>query len=181
MREIQLTQGKVAVVSDEDYEWLNRCRWQFTGGYARRTMYFGTDENGKRIKETIWMHRLIMNCPDGFVVDHIDGDVLNNQRDNLRICTNRENLLNQKSPPRFGKKYKGVYKIGNRFSVRIVDKGKRLNIGYFSNEEAAANAYNYFAIRFHGEFAWLNSVEPMEFEEWKAYMTSRRELPTYEL
>lgn len=89
MKEIQLTQGKVALVDDEDFDWLNQYRWYYHKGgtkltYARGRMHEGSNK-------LVLMHRAIMNPPDNMVIDHRDGNGLNNQRANLWICTNLEN------------------------------------------------------------------------------------------
>lgn len=104
MREIELTKGKVAKVSDEDFELLSQRLWQYGTGYAIGTT--GKDPNRKREM----MHRVIMNAPKGMEVDHIDGDGLNNQRSNLRIVTRAENLRGRHRA--WGKiKYKGVTQV----------------------------------------------------------------------
>lgn len=171
-KEIPLTQGKIAIVDDEDYEFLSQWRWQYTGGYARRTVYHGRDENGKRIRDVVWMHRLIANPPDGMVVDHINGNEMDNRRDNLRVCTNKDNLRNQKRNKDYG--YKGVTKHSNHtWLVRLVYNKETIRIGVFSDEVASANAYNYYAQEYFGEFARLNEVPYMEKEEWMSYRRSK--------
>jgi hypothetical protein len=89
MKEIPLTQGKIAIVDDEEYELFIKYKWCVGGGYARRNDSF----KGKRI--TLQMHRVITNCPMGFEVDHIDGDKLNNRKDNLRVVNHRGNMQNR--------------------------------------------------------------------------------------
>src|SRR3989304_2105986 len=86
MKEIQLSQGKVALVDDEDFEMLNRYKWSAMRG--ANTYYAYTHiilESGKRT--SIAMHRVIMQTPVGYETDHRDRNGLNNQRFNLRICT----------------------------------------------------------------------------------------------
>lgn len=178
MKKIPLTQGKFALVDDEDFERLNQWKWQFTGGYVRRTVYHGTDENGKRIREVVWMHKLVVSCPPNFVVDHKDGNPLNNQKENLRICTGRENLYNQrKQASPASSSYKGVTLQHGKFLARLRVKGRLIVIGYFTDETAAACAYNHYAQMAFGEYASLNTVPVMEKEEWLKYRTSRKELP----
>jgi len=103
MKTIQLTQGKLTQVDDEDYDFLNQWKWYAKRNRKTEKFYAlrresDLIENGVKVKfgETICMHRIVMNCPQGMVVDHKDHDGLNNQKPNLRICTDRENLLNRK-------------------------------------------------------------------------------------
>lgn len=161
MKEIKLTQGKVTLVDDEDYDWLNLWRWQVDGkGYACRTEIISYDRSTKERKtRTIKMHRLIMDAPSDMQVDHIDRDKLKNIRSNLRLCTNAENGRNQnKQKGNWSSKYKGVTKVGEKYRARIRLDGKLIHIGYFSTEEDAGIAYNEHALKLHGEFARLNDI-----------------------
>lgn len=95
MSSIPLTQGRVVLVDDEDYEWLSERKWH--AHKSSTHWYAACWIKGKMIR----MHRLITDAPDGLVVDHINGDTLDNRRCNLRICTTRENniySLNKKFP-----------------------------------------------------------------------------------
>ncbi len=160
MKEILLTQNKVALVDDEDYDELSKYKWRIKVGdgglfYARRNKRI----NGKRIE--IPMHRQIMNTPKGMEVDHIDHNGLNNQKSNLRNCTTQENQFNV-SKIRGKSKYKGVctYKNGKRelFRVFISINKKQTFIGYYKTEIEAALAYNDAAQKHYGEFAQLNVI-----------------------
>ena len=97
VKEIPLTQGKVALVDDEDYEWLNQYNWQASNEkgrfYVKKGNYLGVI-NGKQRSTSVRMHRLIMNAPENMVVDHINGNGLDNRKENLRIVSNRQNLQN---------------------------------------------------------------------------------------
>lgn len=169
-REIPLTKGKVAIVDDEDYEFLSQWRWQYHEGYAVAGVYIGkVEDRNYYYNKRIWMHRLIMECPDEMVVDHIDGVGLNNTRKNLRICTPDQNRYNQR--PQTGRlsPYKGVTIRGDRYIARIRKEGVLYNIGSFTNEIACANAYNYYAKKYFGEFARINEVDWMSLEEWSKY------------
>lgn len=109
MKKIPLTKGQVALVDDEDYEMVSRYKW-YTQDinktlYAQRMIV--TKGTGKRV--TMFMHRLIMNTPQGMDTDHIDRNGLNNQKSNLRICTRTQNLLNRGMLKSNTSGYKGVY------------------------------------------------------------------------
>lgn len=166
MKEIKLTKGHVALVDDEDFEKLNQYKW-----HARITpnsIYVRTNikiKHPTRRQKSLHMHRLIMNCPEGMMVDHIDRNGLNNQKHNLRICTRSQNLMNSKKPKE-GKtsKYKGVNFIKDqrshnkpwRAEIRLNRKG--IVIGTFKTEKEAALAYNKKALELFGEFSRINEV-----------------------
>lgn len=162
MKEIKLTQGFVAMVDDEDFEWLNQWKWHArkddNGYYAGRSIYLGGGSKNQKIK-TISMHRLIMNTPKGMETDHIDHNGLNNQRHNLRNATHSQNQYNRL--PRGSSKYLGVTVLQNgkekgRITAEIRCNGRRINLGRFKTEEEAARAYDLKAKEFYGEFANLN-------------------------
>lgn len=155
MKEIKLSQhGKnrglyVALVDDDDFDYLNQFKWQVQankyGLYAKRHM------NGL----TIRMHWDIMG---GKLIDHIDGNGLNNQRNNLRFCTHSQNAMNKKSDKNTTSKYKGVcwYKTRSVWVGQIGINGKSTCLGYFTDEIEAAKAYDREAKILFGEFARLN-------------------------
>jgi hypothetical protein len=152
MREIQLTQGKVAIVDDADFEFLSQWKW-YAGRYAMRI----AKVNGR--KTTILMHRIILGLGSGVECDHINRNKFDNRRENLRACKHEENLRNR---PKMGRvrtsKYVGVCKSGTRsWKAKICFKGEHHYLGNrFSTEESAARAYDEAAKRLHGEFASLN-------------------------
>jgi hypothetical protein len=154
MKEIVLTQGKVTKVSDCDYEAVSSFgKWQF-GRYA----HCSRRVNGKQ--RSVSMHRFLMNPPEGKMVDHINGDSLDNRRENLRICDSSENAANMS--PRIGltSVYKGVSwdKSKGKWKADIRCRDKKLSLGRFSSEVDAAKVYNSKAKELFGEFARLNDV-----------------------
>lgn len=162
MKLIPLTRGKFAVVDDETFDELSKYKWFYTHyGYAGRSAKKHELEKG--YPNVILMHRQLVNAAKKEDVDHIDGDRLNNQISNLRICNRRQNLQNQAKVMRTKKgkatsKYKGVYwaKDREKWRATIRANGKRVAIGSYDNEKEAALAYNEYASKYFGEFARLN-------------------------
>jgi hypothetical protein len=150
--DIVLTKGYRTIVDVEDYDRLvQMATWQALE--RDHTVYAsGIDRaSGK----AALMHRVLLDCPDGMVVDHINGNGLDNRKQNLRICTNMENLHN--SRPMRGCRYKGVWKLKGYDLWYAVVNHKR--VGSFRSEREAALAYNRAAKQEYGEFAYLNKVE----------------------
>jgi hypothetical protein len=157
MQLIALSKGKFAKVDDEDYEWLSQWRWyaneQCPGRFYAERCYMGDD--GRKVHPK--MHRVIMGAPSNALVDHRDGDSLNNQRYNLRVCTKSQNLCNRSATRSNTSGYKGVFKQGEKYwMARISVGGRAIYLGNFNTPEAAAHAYDAAAIKYHGEFARLN-------------------------
>ena len=160
MKQIPLTQGKFALVDDEDYERLVAMgKWYFgAGAYAIRwvTTY---DSTGKRIKKTILMHRIIMGVENKYEVDHRYGDTLDNRKLNLRVCTKAENGQNRGKNKNNTSGFKGVWRSGtSRWRCRICVNRTHIHVGYYESLESAAKAYNAAALKYHGEFAKLNEI-----------------------
>lgn len=104
------------------------------------------------------MHRLITDAPAGLQVDHINGDKLDNRKENLRVCTQHENRMNLAKPKRNSYKFKGVAfntQYG-KWSANISVNGRANYLGLYISEEDAAHAYDYYAKKYFGEFANLN-------------------------
>jgi hypothetical protein len=157
MKEIKLTRGLVALVDDEDFDYLNQFRWHcdkhYSTYYVSRTIKL---KNGKQ--KTILMHRVIMNTPEGMEVDHKDHNGLNCQKYNIRNCTHSQNKMNVKA---YGIiKYLGVDLIKKgKYRSKIKVNGITKHIGIFDNPELAAMAYDKKAKYYFGEFANLNFKE----------------------
>lgn len=149
MKEIQLTQGKIALIDDEDFEEINKYRWCYSNnGYAVR------NKNGK----IILMHNIIMKDK---LIDHIDGNKLNNQKSNLRKCTNQQNQMNRKKSKNCTSRFKGVYfnKKSNKWMSRLILNKETIFLGEFKTEEDSAKAYDSKARELFGEFARCNFDE----------------------
>jgi hypothetical protein len=150
---IPLSQGKVAIVDDADFEWLSQWKWHYAKGYAVRNEGIYPD------RRTVYMHDKIMNPPDGMEVDHVKtGDNLNNQRYNLRICTRGQNMANTRVRAINTSGYKGVTwnKDHGRWQPQIKVNGKRKYLGFCDTAEDAAHVYDEAARKYFGEFAKLN-------------------------
>jgi len=140
MKEIKLSKrGKnrnlnlVALVDDQDYEWLNKFNW--AASKCKNTFY--AVKRSKRGEKPVRMHRLILGLTDPKILsDHEDRNGLNNQRSNLRIFS-----PNSTKRPWYS---------------RIVKDKKPKYLGSFVTEQEAAIVYNKAAIELHGEFANLN-------------------------
>ncbi len=152
MREIPLTEGKVALVDDEDYEWLSRWRWRLHAkgpGYASRR---------DRSRGSVLMHRAIMNADKGVVISHRNGNTLDNRRANLYAETRSQAGSRQRIRTGGQSAYKGVaWDVTNgHWVARIKVQGKRIYLGSFADDVAAARAYDVAALRYFGPLAVTN-------------------------
>jgi hypothetical protein len=168
MKLIPLTKGHFAQVDDCNFDWLSQWKWyaQVSGKnvYAVRNINDSTIQRAGRKRKTLGMHRVILNVIDKkILVDHRDGNGLNNQEANIRTCVHRQNTMNRGSKSGSVSAYKGVYfkKDNKIWAASISVDGKSKHIGYFECEIEAARHYNYWAKRYNGEFARYNDVSPM--------------------
>lgn len=159
MKQIPLSQGKFALVDDEDYGLVAQYKWCAKSKpdnrwYAARIFTV----NGK--KQSILLHRFLMNPKPGEQVDHINGNGLDCRKSNLRIATHAQNRHNSRVTKRSRSGLKGVWYTPSRHGWRsaIMANGKRISIGIFKSAYEAAKAYNNAAKRLHGDFAKLNEI-----------------------
>lgn len=155
-REVPISRGMVAVVDEQDYELVSgEMPWVALRGKNGNWYAYHSRRRGA---ERALMHRLIVGALPGEYVDHRNGDGLDNRRENLRRCTNAQNMWNVrcgrgKSP------YKGVsthpHTVG-RWRAYIVKGARQRHLGYFDTEIEAAMAYDVAAAEMFGEFAKLN-------------------------
>ncbi|MFA5934997.1 MAG: AP2 domain-containing protein [Candidatus Paceibacterota bacterium] len=156
MKEILLTQGKVALVDDEDFKRLNRYKWYAAKMgdtfYALRAIIV----NKKQI-----IHRMHWSIMKGKGVDHIYHNGLDNQKDNLRFCTKSQNGMNRKPNRNSKSPYKGAQwdKVQNKWRCAIVVNKKSIYLGVYVNDIDAAKAYDKAAKKYFGEFAYINFPE----------------------
>lgn len=159
MKEIKLTQGKVAIVDDCDYDELIKYRWCFgkvkghSVGYAIRFVTM----DGKR--KTILMHRVIMNPKPWEQVDHIGGYGLNNTRENLRLCCHMENHRNMHTHKSNMLGVKGISQPTTKrgYFARITVNYKQIYLGYFQTLEEAKEVRLAAEIKYFGDYRRKNS------------------------
>lgn len=149
MKLIPLTKGKFAKVDDEDFDRINQFKWCIT--FNNGKAYACRRSLGRKI----YLHWFLIREKG---VDHIDGDGLNNQKRNLRKCTQSQNLQNKIGNGK--SKLKGVWfwKSRGKYQANIQLNGKKRTIGYFDTAEDAANAYDSAAIALFGKFALTNKM-----------------------
>lgn len=156
MKEILLTQGKVALVDDADYERVNQHKW--CANKIGNNWYAIRATGGRRKKKFIYMHRSITAVAPGMYVDHRNHNGLDNRRENLRVCTNAQNTRSRGTGKNNTSGYKGVCwrKDRKRWSAKIKVNYVTIALGCFGSPEEAAKAYDE-AARFHfGEYALTN-------------------------
>lgn len=158
MKKIPLTKGRFAIVDNIDFKELSIYRWTFQGEK--------TNNNGYAIRDTsrgrVFMHRVILNAKKGKICDHINGNGLDNRRNNLRICTSGDNNKNSKVLRKNNTTgYKGVSFVAKNkkpWFAQIQVDGKNMYLGCFENIKDAARAYNKAAMAYHGIYAKINNI-----------------------
>jgi hypothetical protein len=156
---IPLTNGKKAKIDKEDYVKVSKYKWHNSLGYAQA---YSKDTPYNPVA----MHRLIMNDPIGFSIDHINHNRLDNRKCNLRFCNMSQNIANSLLSKINTSGYKGVdwHKGSRQWRARITINGKRFDLGNFKSIKNAAEAYNKKAKKIFGEFALLNKINLKEEE-----------------
>lgn len=157
MAEVLISNGNVALVDDEDFERVSQFHWhEDDAGYARTNVWKdGRKDSAPR------MHRLVLGGVDTRLhVDHKNGNRLDNRKNNLRISTCSQNLMNRGPQANNSSGYKGVIydKTRDKWRAEICVEKKRKYLGRFSTPEEAALAYNAAAKELHGEYAFINQV-----------------------
>lgn len=162
VREIPLTQGRVALVDEADLPLVCGVKWQAhnsrndPGGECWYAAGFIGHSHATRLR--VYMHRLILGVPRGQEVDHRNGNGLDNRRENLRVCSRGQNAKNLGKIAAATSRFRGVSWSHDRREWRaaIAANRRRYFLGTFSSEPEAARAYDAAAIRLHGPFARLN-------------------------
>ncbi len=152
---VPLVGGGYAIVDLLDYEKVEGFRWhRHPEGYAHACV----KRDGKWI--SLLMHRLLTGVSNGSIIDHTNGNGLDNRRKNLRVCSRAENDANADIWETNTSGYKGVsyYRSTGKWRVAFGVQGKSYYVGYYDTKEEAALAYNIVAFGLYGEFARLNKV-----------------------
>jgi hypothetical protein len=158
---LQLTQGKYALVDEDDFEAVSKHKWYAhpagQGVYARRDIHSTTG------KQRVYLHREILDAPKDAQIDHANYNTLDNRKSNLRLANKMLNMRNRRKVKRHGEsssEYKGVSLVKNtgKWHSYIHVNKRRVTLGYFENELDAARAYNQAAKKWFGEFALLNEI-----------------------
>lgn len=164
MKEIQLTQGKMALVDDEDFEWLSAWKWQAIKNkntfYACRAFH---RNNSLVERTTLSMHVAIWEhhngpVPEGHTIDHIDRNSLDNQKSNFRRATPTQQGQNRGMQSNNTSGFIGVYlhKQSQKYHARIGVERRKISLGLFDYPEEAARARDVASLQYYGEFAVLN-------------------------
>lgn len=153
MKEIRLLHGSIALVDDQDFEWLSEFTWfeyKASRGRVYAARFFAGRVQG--------MHRAITEASPEQQVDHANGKSLDNRRENLRPCTRAENSANVRVI-RSKSGFKGVYASGKSKPWRagIKCQQKCISLGYFATPDEAALAYDQAALHYFGDFAATNA------------------------
>lgn len=154
--QIQSKNGVTFLVSEQDAEkvialpWYARKNrsgvWRVTGFYREH-----------KVTRTITLSRFLLDAPSGLLVDHKDGNGLNNTRDNLRLATKAQNNRNRRICTASSNSFKGIVRVrSGRWEARISVNSVRISLGRFSSDVEAAKAYDSAALHYYGEFARLN-------------------------
>ncbi len=162
-RRIYLGEGEWTILDQQDYYRYREFKW-FIKGNGSKLYVLRSFKIGPKKTKMIAMHREIMNAPKGLVVDHKNGESLDNRRANLRLATQAQNIQNrQKTKSKTSSKFLGVYydRRTEMWAAKIKCNGKHIWLGRFKTEIEAARAYDAAAKKYFGEFARLNFPEAL--------------------
>ena len=157
-------QGQFTIFDDDDFDLVMQFKWSLSRkGYAQARV--PAKLKSKYNVKGIHLQRLLLwdKAQDGWIVDHINGNKLDNRRENLRLVTMSQSNMNRglihfERRQSIFSKYKGVWWDRNKWRAAITVAGKKIYLGRFFDENEAALAYNKAALLYHGEFACLNKI-----------------------
>ncbi len=147
---------KDLIVDDDLFDIIHQVTWTIVK-QSKNSSYAQNRMNGK----LVLLHRILMGANPWEMVDHINGNGLDNRLDNLRLCNKSTNAMNRdKTTVKKTSNYKGVHwnKQKSKWQVEIELNYKKKYIGRYENQEQAAHAYNGAAKIYHGAFARLNII-----------------------
>lgn len=155
-RKIPLTRGLFAIVDPEDYRRLSRFRWH---AHIGTSTFYAVRHRPGSCRKLIWMHRAILNVPAHLLVDHINGNGLDNRKSNLRPATKSQNCRNKRlGRTNTSSKYRGVHwhSRAGKWQASIRVNRKSIHLGYFHDELKAARAYDEASRKYHKNFGKPN-------------------------
>lgn len=135
-----------ALIDLEDVDKVKEYKWHISHGYVRSTT------------ANMFLHRLVMDCPEEMVIDHINHDTLDNRKSNLRVCTKQQNNMNKSFMSNNTSGYIGVHWANRekKWISKIIYKGKEIHLGYFNIKEDAIQARINAEIEYFGEYRNIN-------------------------
>lgn len=147
MAVIETSKGHQIFIDEDKVDELSSRKWCLSNGYP----------SARINKSLVYLHRYLMQPRDGQVVDHINGNKLDNRVENLRVCSVKDNSRNR-SGVKTRSGHKGIIwdKFNKKWLAAITVDRKYHNLGRFLEKEQAIEAYNRAAVKYFGEFAWLN-------------------------
>jgi hypothetical protein len=153
--------SKHQVLVDDEFDYLrNEYYWYLWGSSRHHTLYVVGQKRDDKSGKCYRLHRVITKAKLDDVVDHKNGNGLDNRLENLRVTNSTGNNRNARKRKNSTSKYKGVSKKDNSYTVQIqISKDKYKFKSGIKSEEEAARLYNEWAIKYHGEFAVLNKIE----------------------
>ena len=142
--------SKSSIPLASSFEW-----YQGKDGYP--IAYKSLDDPNLKLGHGVKLHKLLVDCPKGLVIDHINRDKLDNRIENLRICTPKENSYNRSKVNNI--KYKGIKKSGNTWTASITKDGVKHEIKNIATDKDAAIMYDLMAEELFGNFAAKNYID----------------------
>jgi len=153
---------KHVFIDGEDFDKIKNHTWCIKRKIGSNSYFIATTNiRGRNGQYSIRMQDLLIDKKEGMFIDHINRNPLDNRKENLRLCTPGQNRMNSGKKINSKSQYKGVSfnKREKKYKSSITVNKKRIFLGYFKSEKAAAKAYNEAALRHHGDFACLNEID----------------------
>jgi hypothetical protein len=152
-KQIELTQGQVALVDDDWFEYLNQWNWYARWDKTTSSFYAYRHEAKNYVRTYFYMHRVVAQTPKGLICDHINHDTLNNTEKNLRNVTNSQSIMNRRvrQDNKLGEKNISLHSDGKGYNVRFRMRNGEF-VKYYLKLDDAIEARNIARLKYHGEF-----------------------------